>query len=250
MKLINKIMDGIIKLDDYQVMVKHHESHYSGEVHTHDYPHLVFIHQGCQIISTDKDSLLSMPGSLIYIPAGVPHRADYLKQSHVSLLRLPQASTPNITEICMLDVSPIVAQLFSVWENGGPAQKLTTHYVHVLVDQCNLCKPTNNPLIAKGGMDRRLLMVIEALSNKPNIKMSISDLSNQTGASVRTLNRLFLASFKTSFREIRQKVVMDRAEKMMAKGISATDIAFELEYSSLSAFSTAFKEHQKKSPQN
>ncbi|CAH6820224.1 AraC family transcriptional regulator [Vibrio chagasii] len=250
MKLINKIMDGIINLDDYQVMVKHHESHYSGEVHTHDYPHLVFIHEGCQIISTDKDSLLSMPGSLIYIPAGVPHRADYLKQSHVSLLRLPQASTPNITEICMLDVSPIVAQLFSVWENGGPAQKLTTHYVYVLVDQCNLCKPTNNPLIAKGGMDRRLLMVIEALSNKPNIKMSISDLSNQTGASVRTLNRLFLASFKTSFREIRQKVVMDRAEKMMAKGISATDIAFELEYSSLSAFSTAFKEHQKKSPQN
>ncbi|CAH7050296.1 AraC family transcriptional regulator [Vibrio chagasii] len=250
MKLINKIMDGIINLDDYQVMVKHHESHYSGEVHTHDHPHLVFIHEGCQIISTDKDSLLSMPGSLIYIPAGVPHRADYLKQSHVSLLRLPQASTPNITEICMLDVSPIVAQLFSVWENGGPAQKLTTHYVHVLVDQCNLCKPTNNPLIAKGGMDRRLLMVIEALSNKPNIKMSISDLSNQTGASVRTLNRLFLASFKTSFREIRQKVVMDRAEKMMAKGISATDIAFELEYSSLSAFSTAFKEHQKKSPQN
>ena len=99
-------------------------------------------------------------------------------------------------------------------------------------------------------MDRRLLLVIEALSNKPNIKMSISDLSKQTGASVRTLNRLFLSSFKASFRDIRQKVVMERAEKMMAKGISATDIAFELEYSSLSSFSTAFKEHQKKAPQN
>ncbi len=98
-------------------------------------------------------------------------------------------------------------------------------------------------------MDRRLLLVIEALSNKPNIKMSISDLSKQTGASVRTLNRLFLSSFKASFRDVRQKVVMGRAEKMMAKGISATDIAFELEYSSLSSFSTAFKEHQKKAPQ-
>ena len=79
-------------MDDYQVIVKHHESHYSGEAHTHDYAHLAFIHQGCQILSTDQHSLLSMPGSLIYIPVGVPHRADFLKQSHVSLLRLPQAS--------------------------------------------------------------------------------------------------------------------------------------------------------------
>tara|TARA_B100001057_G_scaffold462885_1_gene516302 strand:+ start:2368 stop:2943 length:576 start_codon:yes stop_codon:yes gene_type:complete len=191
-----------------------------------------------------------MPGSLIYIPAGIPHRADVLKQSQVSLLRLPPTSIPDLTEICILDISPIVTQLFSFWENGGPEPKLESHYVHVLIDQCTFCKPANNPLIAKGGMDRRLLPVIGALSNKPSIKLSISDLSKQTGASVRTLNRLFLTNFKASFRDIRQKVVMERAEKMMSKGISATEIAFELEYSSLSAFSTAFKEHQKKAPQN
>lgn len=246
----NERLGEIINLDDHQVMVKHYESHYSSEVHSHDYSHLVFIHQGCQIISTDKDSLLSMPGSLIYIPAGVPHRADALKQSQVSLLRLPLGSIPELTEICILDISPIVTQLFSLWENGGPKPKLEPHYIQVLMDQCTLCKAVDNPLIAKEGMDRRLLPVIDALSNKPSIKLSISDLSKQTGASVRTLNRLFLTSFKASFREIRQKVVMERAEKMMAKGISATEIAFELEYSSLSAFSTAFKEHQKKAPQN
>ncbi|WP_157044454.1 AraC family transcriptional regulator [Photobacterium sp. SKA34] len=102
-----------------------------------------------------------------------------------------------------------------------------------------------NPLIASGSMDRRLFFIIEALSDKPNIKMSISKLSEQAGASVRTLNRLFLSHFKASFKEIRNKVVMERAEQMMKKGISVTDIAFELEYSSISAFSTAFSKYQK-----
>ncbi|NOH73430.1 hypothetical protein F0225_19150 [Vibrio pectenicida] len=52
-------------MDDHQVTLRCHDSHYSGEVHTHDFAHLVFIHQGCQIVSTDQHSLLSMPGSLI-----------------------------------------------------------------------------------------------------------------------------------------------------------------------------------------
>ncbi len=234
-------------MNEHQLIVTYHESHHSSELHSHDYPLLAFIHKGCQILSTDKHSLLSMPGSLIYIPAGVPHCADFLKQSQVSLLRLPLTSIPELTEICMLDVSPIVTQLFRLWENGSPEPKLEPHYIHVLIDQCICCKAANNPLIAKGGMDRRLLPIIDALSNEPSIKLSILDMSKQTGASVRTLNRLFLSSFKASFRDIRQKVVMERAEKMMAEGVSATDIAFELEYSSLSSFSTAFKEHQKKS---
>ena len=94
-------------------------------------------------------------------------------------------------------------------------------------------------------MDRRLLIIIEALSDKPTIKMSITQLSQKTGASVRTLNRLFLSHFKASFKEIRNKVVMERAEQMMKKGISATVVAFELEYSSLSSFSNAYNKHQK-----
>ncbi|WP_252724284.1 helix-turn-helix domain-containing protein [Vibrio hepatarius] len=236
-----------MNLDNHQVTIRCHDSHYSGEVHTHDFAHLVFIHQGCQIVSTDQHSLLSMPGSLIYIPPMMPHRADFLKQSRVSLLRLPLTSLPSSDAICLLEVSPIVAQLFHLWEQGGPDKTLVNHYVQVLIDQCLQCQPATNPLLAKGYMDRRLLLIIEALSDQPNIKMSISDFSQQTGASVRTLNRLFLSHFNASFQEIRNKVIMERAEKMINQGMIATDVAFDLKYSSLSSFSTAFKEHQKKS---
>ncbi|MFW7523471.1 AraC family transcriptional regulator [Vibrio ostreicida] len=236
-----------MNLEDHQVTLRRYESYYSGSVHTHNFAHLVYIHQGCQIVATDQNSLLSMPGTLIYIPPSVPHRADFLKQSCVSLLRLPLMSTPNKDTICTLEVLPIVTQLFSLWEQGGPDKKLVDHYVQVLVDQCLQCRPANNPLVAKGYMDRRLLLVIEALSDQPNIKMSISDLSQQTGASVRTLNRLFLTHFNAPFKEVRSKVIMERAEKLLNQGLSATDVAFDLKYSSLSSFSTAFKEHQKKS---
>lgn len=233
-------------MEDKRLILKQYESHRPpGDFHTHSYSHLAYVHQGCQILSTDKHSLLSMPGSLVYIPAYTPHRAEFLKRSQVSLLKLPSNSTPNIKAVCMLDVSPIITQLFSVWKNKTQDPKLADQYIDVLIDQCSRCAPTTHPFVAQGSMDRRLLIIIEALSDKPTIKMSISQLSQKTGASVRTLNRLFLSHFKASFKEIRNKVVMERAEQMMKKGISATVVAFELEYSSLSSFSTAYNKHQK-----
>ena len=79
--------------------------------------------------------------------------------------------------------------------------------------------------------------------------MSISTFATSSGASVRTLNRLFQSHFNASFKDIRNTVIMERAEQLLKSGMIATDVAFELEYSSLSAFSTAFKEYQKgKSP--
>ncbi|PSX10948.1 helix-turn-helix domain-containing protein [Photobacterium angustum] len=233
-------------MEDKRLILKHFESHKSErEIHSHSYLHLVYVHKGCQILYTDQHSLLSMPGTLVCVPSNTPHRADFLEKSQISLLRLPSNFNLNINEICILKVSPFVTQLFNLWESKLFKPSLFDEYVDVLIDQCSRCVPLVNPLIASGSMDRRLFFIIEALSDKPNIKMSISKLSEQTGASVRTLNRLFLSHFKASFKDIRNKVVMERAEQMMKKGISVTDIAFELEYSSISAFSTAFSKYQK-----
>ncbi|MFC5079880.1 helix-turn-helix domain-containing protein [Vibrio thalassae] len=174
-----------------------------------------------------------------------PHRAECLKESQISLLKVPSHST--IKDITVLTVTPLVTQLFSVLKKAVFEPTLVSQYVDVLVDQCSYCEPSNQPLVAQGVIERRMLLIIEALSGKPNIKMSISELSKQTGASVRTLNRLFLTHFQASFKDIRNKVVMDmeRAEQMIKQGTSATTVAYELKYSSLSSFSTAYSQHQK-----
>ena len=239
-----------IEKDDHQVITTVYDSHFSCDFHQHDFAHFIYVHQGCHILYTDEQSILSTPGNLIYVPSHTPHRAEVLTHSRLSFLCTTVQLQSESDKINLLSVSPIVAQLFQLWEYDQPKECLEKHYIQVLVDQTLQCETSSASLVARGSLDRRLLSVIDTLSNQPNIKISISDLAATTGASVRTLNRLFLTYFDSSFKDIRNKVVMDRAEQLMNQGMTATDIAYELQYSSLSAFSSAFKEHKKKNNLN
>ena len=233
----------------FELIVQHYDTSTVRDFHQHDHAHIVYLHKGCHIAYASDQSLLCMPGSLLYISPNTMHGVEILENTQTSLLSLPKLDHMPSKAMCILETSPLLTQLFSIWQNGGPSQSLNNEYKAVLLDQLITCKVATNPMLADGKIDRRLIPIIEAFSDKPNIKMSISTFATSSGASVRTLNRLFQSHFNASFKDIRNTVIMERAEQLLKSGMIATDVAFELEYSSLSAFSTAFKEYQKgKSP--
>ncbi|GEM75545.1 helix-turn-helix domain-containing protein [Vibrio sagamiensis] len=232
--------------NDHRVITRIYDSQFSCDFHQHDFAHFIYVHQGCHILYTDEQSIMTTPGNLIYVPAYNLHRVEVLTQSRISFLCTLVQPKSKCKSIQLFTVTPLVTQLFQILENQKLEGSLEQHYIQVLADQTLQCEPASVALVAQGCIDRRLLMIIDSLSKEPNIKISLSDLASTTGASVRTLNRLFLNHFNASFKDIRSKVVMDRAEQLLNQGMSSTDVAYELQYSSLSAFSNAFKEHQKK----
>ena len=144
-----------------------------------------------------------------------------------------------------LSVSPLLREVFSLWgkETLPTDEKMLNCYQQVLFDQIQQCALQPHELIAKGELDRRLLPIVEALAQQPSIKITLAQFADSTGASVRTLNRLFQGHFGMSFQVIRQNIMMERARQLILGGHSATDISFLLGYSSLAAFSAAFNSY-------
>ncbi|HHQ4930125.1 TPA: helix-turn-helix domain-containing protein [Aeromonas hydrophila] len=89
-------------------------------------------------------------------------------------------------------------------------------------------------------LDVRLLRVLERVCRHPSIEYGLAELAADSGASVRTLNRLFSQQLGCSFRQWRQQVVMGRARQLQQQGQPLSRIALELSYGDFSAFSHAF----------
>ena len=71
---------------------------------------------------------------------------------------------------------------------------------------------------------------------------SLPVLAQGTGASPRTIERLFLMETGLSFGRWRQQARLQRAVCRLAEGKDVTSIAFECGYESVSAFVAMFKQ--------
>ncbi|AQS40656.1 DNA-binding domain-containing protein, AraC-type [Shewanella psychrophila] len=221
--------------------------------HCHNSAQLVYVHIGCQVIYTRVSSILALAGQLIWLPQNVEHKAEGLKHSTLSLMYSTDADMMNLGDsICSLELTPLIIQIMSMKKNGllPNGSKTQLHYDWVLKDQIARTSPSASMMTSKGELDRRLLPVINALTKVPNIKIQLDEYAETCGASTRTLNRLFKQHFQCSFRDVRSRVVMEKAKQLQRDGQQATQIAFELGYASLSAYSAAFHAYRRSTYEN
>lgn len=215
--------------------------------HQHDDKvQLVYIHSGCCIIATRNDSTLAVNGQLLWIPAGVEHRLEVLKSTIFSVLFCEPNELPMFShDMGWLTVNGLVVPLM---EYIGEVEltevcDIPAHYLAVLKDQISQQSIKEQGYKATGEIDRRLLPVIQSLTLKPDIKLSLEDFTESCGASTRTLNRMFQKCFEQPFRSLRLQIVMEKALQLNRQGIPHTEVALELGYNSLSAFSTVFNKY-------
>jgi AraC-like DNA-binding protein len=111
--------------------------------------------------------------------------------------------------------------------------------MHTLLDELDAApvKPLALPLPT----DPRALSVAQhVLSDSTNAE-TLDALGRRSGASRRTLERLFREETGLSFGLWRQKARMLESIRLLAEGRSATDAALDCGYTSVSAFIAAFK---------
>ncbi|HMD30932.1 MAG TPA: AraC family transcriptional regulator [Candidatus Acidoferrales bacterium] len=89
--------------------------------------------------------------------------------------------------------------------------------------------------------DPRGLRVARALETNPAERFSLERLSRGSGASKRTIERIFLAETRMSFRQWRQQARLLHAMQRLAAGEKVTGAALDAGYSSPSAFISMFK---------
>ena len=84
--------------------------------------------------------------------------------------------------------------------------------------------------------EKRLRRLCAAVIEDPSRHPTLAAWSEDTGASARTMTRLFRSELATSFVQWRQQVLLARAVPMAARKVPMASIAAELGYASPSAF--------------
>ncbi|OBU28143.1 helix-turn-helix domain-containing protein [Photobacterium kishitanii] len=218
--------------------------------HSHDdFVQLFYIHQGCGIARTQDKTILAVSGQLIWVPLNHRHHLKVLKDSCLSIIHASPDVIPYFhDEMGIISTNRLMVQVMAEMEvqdsgrdqNDDSNSDVQHHYLAVFIDQLKKQSYQNDVYQSTNDIDKRLLPIIEALTIEPDIKLSLERFAEHCGASSRTLNRLFISTFEQPFREIRQQLVMEKAWQLSRAGVAHTDIALDLGYNSLSAFSHAF----------
>ena len=83
----------------------------------------------------------------------------------------------------------------------------------------------------------------ETLREEPASQAGLAELAHASGASPRTIQRLFLAETGLPFAQWRQRLRLLHGAASLGAGKSVTESALDAGYSGTSAFIAAFRKH-------
>ena len=241
--------------------------------HQHVWAQVAFSLSGVVRLTADHGTYLVPPSRALWIPSGVEHAITVLEDTTLLTLYLHQAgSRPQPAgsvggagsaagiddgasvafgsdatpwgQCRVLEVSDLlraaVLQMDTRPDGDAPTplplpvrsrEALLSAVVH---DELRRARPVRLGIPLP--RDKRLRSLCDAVIAQPARHATLDNWAHDTGASPRTLARLFRQELGTSFGQWRQQVLLAQALALAARGRPMALIAAELGYASASAF--------------
>lgn len=186
------------------------------------------------------------PSRAVWIPPGARHAVSMLEASQLYTLYVdPSVVTPDWSRSRVLVVSPLLRELVLGMElphHAGDEGRQRSISTLVLAEMAHApTQPLGVPMPDAQRGDRRLRALCEAVLNAPAQHATLAEWAVHSGASERTLARLFRDELGTGFQRWRQQVVLAHALPMLARGAPVSQVAAASGYASDSAFSAMFR---------
>ncbi len=186
------------------------------------------------------------PSRAVWIPPGARHAVTMLEASQLLTLYV-DASVVNESwrRTRVLVVSPLLRELVLAMDqphHAADAQRQQALATLVLAEMAHApTQPLGVPMPDPQHGDRRLRALCEAVLNAPAQHATLAGWAAHSGASERTLARLFREELGMGFQRWRQQVVLAHALPMLARGVPVSQVAAASGYASESAFSAMFR---------
>lgn len=213
------------------------------ESHVHDWDQLTYATAGVLRVATADASWVVPPHRAVWVPAGIAHTEQMFAPVSVRTLYLAPRLASALPRACgTVNVSLLLRELILHVSRLGaldrriPAQ---ARLIAVLLDQ--LMEMSAVPLQLPLPRDARALRVAAVLQRAPADDRTVTALARASGASRRTIERLFVAETGMTVAEWRRRLRLLHAVRRLAEGEPVTAIALESGYSSVSAFIAVFK---------
>lgn len=216
--------------------------------HQHDKAQLLLVFGGIAYLQTRERDFYIPSNHYLWIPKNYPHNLMFNTQDlHIINIYFPGKSSGGFyNEMGIYPVSKLLSEMLSFsekWQGnyfkGSWEFEFLNTLKHLLPKE-NLKKfsiqlPTTD--------DQRLNTILDRLRIALNENITLEETAKQSGISVRSLTRLFQTKLQITFIQYVKMLRIIRAIELIKDGnLNMTDIAYEVGYSSIAAFSNNFQQ--------
>jgi AraC-like DNA-binding protein len=224
------------------------------DTHMHREAQLVYAARGMMQVTTPKGRWLVPPDRAVWVPARLEHAIDVLADIEMRTLYFDlswlahEQRSDSLAAEYVVRVSPLLHQAILALFDGGrnPDRialliRLVMLELHQAEDSATFIPLPHEPRC------RRAADIVLA---DPTGSHEIETLARNVGTSARTLSRLFASETQLSFKSWCQRARIAAAiERLSANtGASVKQLAADLGYASVPAFSHAFRQVTGKTP--
>ncbi|MBQ5947918.1 helix-turn-helix domain-containing protein [Massilia sp. ST3] len=210
--------------------------------HSHDWGQLTYAANGMMRVSAEGSSWIVPPQRAIWIAPQVEHEVTMLEAARLSPLRVHASRDPFPGESCrVVEVSSLLRELIAALIAGGdpPPPHRAALLGELILDE--LARAPSRPIRVPLPRDKRLKALCAALIAAPDDTQTLAQWAQASGASERTLARLFDKELGMSFGQWRQQVRLAHGASLIARGVPLWQVAEQLGYASQSAFTAMFR---------
>lgn len=211
--------------------------------HTHPWAQLVYAASGTMRVSTPDAAWLAPPTRAVWVPGDVPHEIEMRGVVAMRTLYIaPGGEDPRLSTCRAIEVAPLLRELIlhvvklGMLDTADAAHaRLEGLLLDLLADAVTV--PFELPLPT----DPRARAFADRILAEPGADVSLAVLARGSGASLRTLQRLFLSETTLPLETWRGRARMQQAVVSLSNGEPVTEAALNAGYQSASAFIAAFK---------
>jgi AraC-like DNA-binding protein/mannose-6-phosphate isomerase-like protein (cupin superfamily) len=213
------------------------------EPHRHARAQLIYATAGTMRVTAAGGVWIVPPQRALWMPAGIEHSIVMVGDVTMRTLFLRDDAVAAMPRRCeVLPVSPLLRELIVratelplQYDEAGPAG----HVVALIVAELQSLQSL--PLRLPMPRDPRLERLCRALLAAPGDQRTLRKWAPLMGASERTAARLFQSETGMTFGAWRQQARVLEAMGRLGSGAPVTQVAIDLGYDSVSAFSAMFR---------
>jgi AraC-like DNA-binding protein len=210
--------------------------------HFHDRDQLVYATRGVMTVRTESGAWVVPPHRAVWIPTAVPHTIATSGTVAMRTLYLRRRLAPSLPrDCCVVNVTPLLKELILHACASGSLRAGVAwqrHVIDVILDQFTALQMV--PLQLPTPTDSRALRVAGTLLANPAARR-LEQICAASGASRRTVERLFQRETGMTFGKWRQQLRLMHAMRLLGEGAKVTSAALDAGYSTASSFVAAFR---------
>ena len=240
--------------DGLHMIANHYRRGTRLDTHMHREAQLVYAAKGTMQVTTPKGRWLVPPDRAVWVPALSEHAIDVLADIEMRTLYFDLAWLAREDRSASLDaefvvrVSPLLHQAILALFDGRNDPDRTALLIKLVM--LELHQAEDSATFIPLPHEPRCRRAADIVLGDPTGSHEIETLAREVGTSARTLSRLFASETQLSFKSWCQRARIAAAiEKLSVDAdISVKQLAADLGYASVPAFSHAFRQVTGKTP--